>query len=363
MLKRFTMFAIGVLGILLMTAACGDDEHADTRRVGWAIGSRSDNTAAVLHTDDGGLTWEEQGNSELWSGMTGNDISAVDDLTAWAAVGTNENEGAILHTGNGGADWEVQALPEGVNDIVKGVKGLSPSVAWAVTLEGTVMRTMDGGESWVVVPHDGVTMKQINRIDAKGEDLWIADWGGGEYGMIHSPDFGETWRREQLPGVDPSIGGGPMGVNMVDSQIAWAAVRPEANLYRTKDGGAVWELAAPDVSGPNDIDDICAPDADTVWAVQNIGGLSGGRIIRVRLVDGEVVSDVMDPTGNYQYEGVTCLDERTVWAVGFKAYGVSPDLPDGVILHTDDGGENWTSLPMPVKDVSLWKVSFVGAHR
>ena len=256
----------------------------------------------------------------------------------------------------------MQTLPEGVNDVVKGIKGLSRSVAWAVTLGGTVMRTLDGGENWVVIPHDGVTTKQINRIDAKGEDLWIADWGGGEFGMVHSPDFGETWRQEQLPGVDPGQGG-PMGVNIVDSQVAWAAVRPEANLYRTSDGGGAWELVAPDVSGPNDIDDICAPDADTVWAVQNISGLSGGLIIRVRLVNGEVLSDTMDPTGQYEYEGVTCFDEKTVWVVGFKAYGVSPDLPEGVILHTDNDGDTWTSQPLPVKDVSLWKVSFVGARR
>jgi hypothetical protein len=75
-----------------------------------------------------------------------------------------------------------------------------------------------------------------------------------------------------------------------------------------------------------------------------------------------VISDIKDPTGKYEYEGVTCLDERTAWVVGYKALGVSPDLLEGVIVHTTDG-THWKTQPMPVKDVALWKVSFVGAHR
>ena len=335
-----------------------DDDNAITGPVGWAIGYYPDNTAAILHTWNGGKTWEVQGNTALWTGLNGQDISAVDEWTAWAALGSKEGVGgAIIHTTDGGANWNLQPLPDGINEAVKGIKGLSRSVAWAVTLGGTVMRTLDGGENWVVIPHDGVTMKQINRIDAKGDDIWIADYGSGEYGMIHSPDFGVTWRQEQLPDVYD----GPMGVSIVSSQIAWAAARLTTSLYRTVDGGGAWHQDAPDVYGPHDIDDICAPDADTVWAVQNLGLC--GNIIWVRLANGEVSSDIMDPTtGNYVYEGGTCFDEKTVWVVGMKAYDVDPSFPEGVILHTNDG-TTWTNQPLPVNDVALWKVSFAGAHR
>ena len=365
-MKRLGMWTILVLGILLSTSGCSDDDPITTGPVGWAIGWRSDNSAVILHTKDGGKTWLEQGDPALWQGMQGNDISAVDPRTAWAALASaagSDGAGAILHTTDGGANWRIQPLPEGVNDGVKGIKGLSPSVAWAVTLGGTVLRTLDGGENWVVIPHEGVSIEQVNRIDAKGEDIWIADVGNGDKGMIHSADFGLTWRQELLPNADSSSGSGPMCVSIVSSEVVWAGVRPEANLYRTLDGGNAWRLDAPDISGPNDLDDICAPNADLVWAVQNVSGESSGRIIRVRLEGGKVISDPMDPTGKYVYEGVTCFDEKIVWVVGFKAFGVSPDLPDGVILLTADGGANWVNQPIPVKDVTLWKVSFVGAHR
>ena len=368
-MKRLFISAILATGILFSFFGCSDDDHdssLQTGQVGWAIGQRSDGTpdgtAAILHTSDGGKTWEEQGNPSFWEGMTGNDISAVDDWTAWAAVGGDDG-GAILHTSDGGFTWDLQPLPAGMTDAVKGIKGLSQKIAWAVTLTGIVMQTLDGGETWVIIPHEGITIKQVNRMDAKGEDIWIADWGSGEKGMIHSPDFGETWRQETLSDPGPLPGFGPMAVSIVSSRVVWAATRPAANIYRTMDGGDAWHLDAPDISGPNDLDDICAPNADMVWAVQNHSGESGGDIISVHLEDGKVISNIMDPTHQYQYEGVTCFDEKTAWVVGFKAHGVSQDLPEGVILHTADGGTNWTNQPIPVNDVALWKVSFVGAHR
>ena len=370
MMTRFGVRTMLVLAALFWISGCSDNDPIDTGPVGWAIGWHSgSNSAGIVHTDDGGKSWVEQGDPTLWPGMQGVDISAVDPWTAWAAlaspVGNDQGGtgGAILHTTDGGANWRIQTLPEGVIDTVKGIKGLSPDVAWAVTLHGTVMRTLDGGETWEIIPHEGVTIKQVNRVDAKGDDIWIADVGNGDKGMIHSADFGLTWRQELLPNADSSKGNGPMCVSIVNSQVVWAGVRPQANLYRTQDGGNVWSLDAPNISGPNDLDDACAPNADTVWVVQNHSGESGGSIIRVRLENGKVISDVMDPTHQYQYEGVTCFDEKVAWVVGFKAVGLPPDVPEGVILLTADGGANWKKQPMPANDVALWKVSFVGAHR
>lgn len=361
---RFALPVLLLLGVLLSVYGCGgnDDNPSSQIVAGWAIGFRTDGTAAIFHTANGGASWTEQGNPELWQGMNGNDISAVDAWTAWAALGDEaNNEGMILQTTDGGATWKSQTLPDSVNDSVKGIKGLSRAVAWAVTLGGTVMRTLDGGKTWVVVPHEGVTINQVNRMDARGDDIWIADVGSGDQGMIHSSDFGLTWRKERLPD-DVLPMDGPMCVSIVNSRVAWAAVRPEADVYRTLDGGDNWKLDAPSITGENDIDDICAAGEDIAWAAQNADG--SGNIIRVRMVDGKAVCDVMDPMhSNYQFEGVTCFNENNLWVVGFKVFEAAESLPLGVILHTRDGGKTWTSQKVPANDVNLWKVSFAGAFR
>ncbi|MBI5439937.1 MAG: hypothetical protein HY900_01865, partial [Deltaproteobacteria bacterium] len=71
-----------------------------TASQGWAVGR----WGTVLHTADGGTTWEKQ--------KTGVDdtlasVSFVDAQNGWA-VG---DRGTILHTANGGKTWEKQKSP------------------------------------------------------------------------------------------------------------------------------------------------------------------------------------------------------------------------------------------------------------
>jgi photosystem II stability/assembly factor-like uncharacterized protein len=347
------------MGASLLTG-CGDDgETPAPGPVGWAIGSDTNGSAVILHTANGGSTWDAQGNKSLWTGHKGNDVSAVDRQTAWAALAADGEGGLILHATDGGSTWDIQNLPESVPLGVKGVKGISRQEAWAVGLEGPVLHTLDGGRTWQIVPTDGVTLQQVNRMDVLGQDIWIADKGNGETGMVHSADYGHSWRQEQLPAVEP--GHGPMTASIVSSQVAWTTVNFQGDVYRTQDGGTTWNLDAPKISGPNDIDDLSAVSDHEVWAVQNLSGGNQGKVMRVTIVGSQVEHKDWS-FSHYVYEGISSFDGSTAWVAGFKAIGVDPSLPDGSILHTSDG-ETWTSQVLPVTDVRLWKVSFVGARR
>ncbi len=349
--------AAAAVGASLL-GGCGDDsETPSSGPVGWAIGTRTqDESAVIVHTANGGSSWEVQGDTSRWTGHDGNDISAVDNQTAWAALGGEE--GLIVHTTNGGVTWDIQNLPEAMPGGAKGIKGINRDEAWAVGIRGPVMHTLDGGQTWVVAP-TGITFRQVNRMDVLGDDIWIADQGNGDSGMIHSADHGQTWRQEQLPSVEP--GNGPMTATIVNAKVAWTTVNFQGDIYRTQDGGTTWNLDAPAVSGPNDIDDLSAVNDHEVWAVQNLSGGNEGHVMKVTIVGSQV--EKKDWWFNdYVYEGVSSFDGSTAWVVGFRAMGVDPSLPDGSILHTSNG-ETWTSQPLPVNDVGLWKVSFAGARR
>jgi photosystem II stability/assembly factor-like uncharacterized protein len=343
--------------LLVFLAGCGDG--GGSTAVGWAIGNDPRNTAVILHTDDSGITWEVQGDSSLWQEHYACDISAVDEATAWAALGPNTSEGGmILHTNDGGSIWKVQALPQSIPEGVKGIKGISRDEAWAVGLNGPVMHTNNGGEKWEIVPTPGITIRQVNRLDVLGSDIWIADFGNGENGMIHSPDGGLTWRQEYLPGVDS--GHGPMTASIVNTQVAWTSVNLQGELYRTLDGGLTWKIDLPGLSGPNDIDDVCAVGANAAWAVQNTSG--GGYVMWVKIVGNDIIKrdwNFLD----YVYEGVSAFDEQRAWIGGYRGMRTPVELPKGSILHTNDGGHIWISQTLPVNDVDIWKLSFVGARR
>ena len=337
-----------------------------TPRTGWAIGDDETGTAAIVHTADGGLTWEAQGDPNAWTGSTGNDISAVDDQTAWAAVGPGieETGGAILHTTDGGATWVTQTIPDGLTGGIKGVKGLSRDEAWAASLGGTVLHTTDSGATWNVVPLTTVAITQVNRIDAMGSNVWIAD-ASNTGAVVHTQDGGLTWRAESLR-RDDGLNDSPLTVHAFNPLAVWVSgsLLPHQNpsFYRTADGGDHWDFVK-QVGANDHLDDICAASPDDVWGAVN-GNASTGIIWRVH-VEPDGTPDAKNVTppelGGFAAEGVTCLDTRVAW-VAAQNERHFPGKPLGIILHTTDGGESWVQQSAP-PDIEYWKISFVGARR
>jgi parallel beta-helix repeat protein len=338
-----------------------------TPTVGWAGGQEVNDVndvPAIVHTADGGLTWQLQDVFPAFKGCQVTDISAVDDQTAWATLSSGfviPPQGAILHTTDGGATWVEQTIPAGLAGGMKGVKGLSRNEAWAVAEGGTVLHTTDGGATWNIVPNPGVPIIDVNRIDALDSgDVWIADENAssGNPSMIHTPDHGLTWRQESLPGF--CQGRGPHAISAYSPLVAWGAMQAQGDLYRTVDGGDHWLNVAPEVGAGSDFDDICAADLETVWGVQTTG--NSGTIYRVHIAaDGSVDRQTFQPADtNYSYEGATCRNDGVAWAVGLQ--WLNPKPPLGVIVSTVDGGKTWVQGTGPM-NIGYWKVSFVGARR
>jgi photosystem II stability/assembly factor-like uncharacterized protein len=331
-----------------------------TPRVGWAIGYDATGTAVIVHTADSGLTWQMQGDSAAWTGLDGCDISAVDDQTAWAALGSGpgETQGTILHTTDGGATWVTQTIPAGLAGGIKGVKGLSRSEAWAASLGGVILHTTDGGATWNIVPHPTVPITQVNRMDALGTNVWIADAATGG-AVVHTQDGGITWRAESLPN-DSALTVHAFSLLAVWGSGSYIDLNP--SFYRTVDGGDQW-VKVKEVGALDHLDDVCAASPDDAWGVVNGDGVSGS-IWRVHVAtDGTPEAKNVSPPelAGYTPGGVTCLDTSVAWVVAQKGVYPDPTKPLGIILHMVDG-EHWVQQSAPTQ-VRYWKVSFVGARR
>ncbi|MFN8465218.1 MAG: YCF48-related protein [Caldilineaceae bacterium] len=332
-------------------------------RSGWAIGDDPSGTAVILHTADSGAHWAAQGDRSQWQDRRGTDISAVDEKTAWVAMTgvTADSPGLILHTTDGGTTWFTQTLPAAVDLALKSIKGLSPRAAWATTLDGVILHTTDGGSTWEVVPHPSVTITQVNRIDAIGANIWVADVLAGDRGIVHSRDNGQTWHAEVLP--DAAGNNGPLALNAFSPSVVWAAANGQLDFYRTLDGGLTWQKRIGGSVPDNDLDDLCAGSEDLVWGVYNLGG-SSGRIYRVQTHPGsDPIWEVFTPLPGYTYEGITCLDGSTAWVAGYRGNSIGADKPRAIILATVDGGAHWTSQPLNETDFQPGKISFAGARR
>jgi photosystem II stability/assembly factor-like uncharacterized protein len=156
--------------------------HFIDEKSGWIATERT----RILHTDDGGKTWEVQFQDEDFILKS---ISFCDDRHGWA-VG---EFGYIYHTKDGGQSWEHQAgyfdISAETGEMVGGnylfdVWAVDPETAWVAGIDGYVARTVDGGESWQVVK-EGVPTVHLFAIARSGGGRVVA---GGDAVLLSAKE-------------------------------------------------------------------------------------------------------------------------------------------------------------------------------
>lgn len=134
---------------------------------------------AVVRTQNGGTTWES---------ITGPAVGIVLN-TVW--MRTDEEwfvgaaNGRLYYTRNGGTSWTEKAFPGSGDGQVRDVQFATPTVGAMAhdtsLVVGRILRTIDGGQSWYVLP-EGTgaipTNDRINSIAVCGEDV-NRIYGGG----------------------------------------------------------------------------------------------------------------------------------------------------------------------------------------
>jgi photosystem II stability/assembly factor-like uncharacterized protein len=146
----------------------------------------------VLSTHDGGKTWAVQFNDEDYILKS---ISFCDELHGWA-VG---EFGYTYCTKDGGENWEHQAGYYEMDNDTGALRGddflfdvvaIDPQTAWAVGIQGTVRRTVDGGATWERVDL-GLPKTQLYTIASDRAGM-ITIAGNGL--CVFSADGGATWQ-------------------------------------------------------------------------------------------------------------------------------------------------------------------------
>src|SRR5258708_19961444 len=94
------------------------------------------------------------------------------------------------------AQWQVSPQNSGTTAPLRGVSAVSGRVAWASGAQGTVLRTVDGGNRWekVSVPGaEALDFRDIQAFDA--EKAFVLSIGPGEQSRIYKTiDGGKTWK-------------------------------------------------------------------------------------------------------------------------------------------------------------------------
>lgn len=222
-------------------------------QTGWAVGTSEEKQNTILHTHNGGVAWQEQGQ-ELYAlyaswELEFFDVQFFDDQEGWALATDNfpSDHVFLAHTVNGGSEWDW--VDTGVTGnlaigyaLVQGELSFTDDQhGWAVGGLGQIVHTADGGTTWITQTLDCGHSSCPTRLFAvemlDNQEGWIA----GE-GLFHTRDGGDHWNME-----DVDIVGDFQDVQFVDALNGWLAGDGGAILV-TRDGGATWHEVDNDVS-------------------------------------------------------------------------------------------------------------------
>jgi len=235
-------------------------------KVGFITGARG----TILKTEDGGKTWnrktarsgaaEQNTNRRRGGGIRANlmGIQMVSETVGFIAG----SENTILKTTDGGETWigssERARVGETRNNL-ENILFVSPTTGWVIGSYGTLLHTTNGGETWVK-QNAGVDHNLFGIHFFNDKIGWIC----GQEGLIlHTNDSGKTWNQQKTDSFDNLY-----DIVFVDEMVGWTAGDYGAVLHTT-DGGKTWNASKVGSSGA--IKGIHATDKDHCWTVDDWG--------------------------------------------------------------------------------------------
>ncbi len=320
---------------------------------GWAL---TDQT--VLYTTDGGVHWKNVTPPSI----TLSKSSIADFRTASiASIATPQSDGAstqVLHTADGGKTWQQASIPMPFPRQLSFIDSQHGWLLGAVRpAEGaaepvSVFRTEDGGKTWAnVATALFADSTAPGRLPYGGQKTGMrfldsmTGWVTGSVSLANlawlyvTHDGGSTWYQQTLlvpPGLQsfqlsllsPAFFSAADGILPVifsnfttDSAIATA-------IYTTHDGGKTWRSTVPI---PAALPLLSFADMQHGWATDGTVLYSSN--------DGG--SDWQQLSPNASFKSIIQLDfvtDTVGWAISSTASTSS------TLLKTVDGGRSWTSI-------------------
>ena len=313
----------------------------------------------IFSTDDGGKTWKTQFSGENMSyGLghfffTSNKKGCVGGSTIFCTEnGLNWKERLGVKPMQR-QEWKKSFLIElWAGDFINN------DTAWAVGPYGLIMKTEDGGKKWEVKTRNIIGFKFINNK---------VGWGDEEGKILYTDDGGDTWK-VQVEMKDLITLRRFFVFNQLEG-LAIGYMKPknrDESIYRvrilhTSDGGKTWITQVNESIIPS-----IEPGGDFYFINSNNGWFIGAKGIIFYTGDGGKNWKRQKSGTELHLHGVHFVDAPKGWVIGdsgVRGYIEEDDpQPEGVILHTEDGGQNW-HIQWTKKGIWLNGLFFVDSNR
>lgn len=331
-------------------------------KTGWA---QSADTNDLMHTRDGGLTWQKSGLP--YKGPFSIDI--LNSTTAWLlSQAPNLPQQFLYHTGDGGQTWnKLPDLPVFPSQFAS-ITFLDANHGFFVDHPGgyammgqtrfLLYKTQDGGQTWEKVFDNNPGGAQENQEPTHGrmvfrdmQNGWTVDSVIGKtvtnsLYLMRTHDGGGTWtdvsQSLTVPDVLPNTFLSQMDLKFfgADQAVMPLLILPpnggpaSVRLYVSKDGGESWSLAAPvEVKSTNPTIDIISADDVMVWdGVSELITTDGGA------------TWVSQPV-SINFPGILSGVQFVSPSVGFALVNDhNPNAQNTNLYKTTDGGKTWQKI-------------------
>ena len=253
----------------------------------------------------------------------------------WVAGGSNElNGGIILHTKNGGATWETQlGDPQSSDRAYRQLRFLNSNLGWAA-------QSTPGGDHKLLRTTDGQSWQQAGTVAQHRTDYIFtsADIGFVTYGkdILRTQDGGRHWQpvyncrvKTEVNGLTRDVGCEFEKIVFVDPKTGFAISREMTRdsgfvFAKTNDGGASWQSSVilPGENGKE----------GGLWFTDERHGV-------LRVIDGKLFytedAGATWTGASGQADGkpeIQFVDSEVGWMVNYRT-----------MSYTTDGGKHWVS--------------------
>ena len=245
--------------------------------------------------------------------------------------------------------WIVQK--SGTEASLRGISVVDGSTAWASGSQGTVLRTIDGGQSWVTKAIPGMGRTDFRDIEAFDAGTAVVMGIGRPAKIFRTEDGGENWAEvysSDTPGIFLDA------LAFADKRAGWAVGDPIDGrfvLLRTEDGGRTWQERSSDRRPAAREGEGCFAASGTCLVAQGLNGAlfcTGGRAARlIRTSDGgatwtSAALPLLGGQPSFGAFGIAFLDGKNGLAVGGDYRNEQGARGNAAI--TSDGGASWTAV-------------------
>ena len=262
----------------------------------------------------------------------------------------------------------VEDQSSGVTALLQAVSVVDSSVVWISGHDATVVRTLDGGRTWVRIPvagaPDSLQFRDIHAFDAR--TAYILAAGPGDMSRIYrTNDGGTSWT---LQWTNPEAAGfyDCFDFWSVDRGVLYGdAVDGELRILTTDDGGRSWRRVPADAlpaaqpgEGGFAASGLCAQTRGGGRAWIAAGNAARARVFRTTDY-GRTWTATEVPVVAGDASGLTSIsmaDDRVGVAFGGNL-AVNDRVTENVALTTD-GGVTWSAMP----GLSINGAAYGGTH-